>query len=57
MSTLQLRSLAPTCSSTTARANRVSCWLAGWSAALMNKEILGKGVLTPGSQQQGDFFH
>ena len=31
-----------TCNSTTAKANLVSCSFAGWSAALMNREILKK---------------
>ena len=34
-----------TCNSTTAKANLVSCSFAGWSAALMNREILKKGKI------------
>ena len=33
-----------TCNSTTAKANLVSCSFAGWSAALMNREILKKEI-------------
>ena len=33
-----------TCNSTTAKANLVSCSFAGWSAALMNREILKKCI-------------